>query len=859
MRQSSFRFIRSVILPVALALLCTAPAMALVRLRDLSVTQEKRNVLISWQTSFESDNLGFNIYRQVSGQQTKINKYLIAGTALQSKKQDAEAGHVYRYSDKLDEGTFAQYWLEDVDTAGRHTMHGPVSPTAGEPYGTPNTTPLPGLGSGGVEFVSPDGFGIAHATAQEPAAAAQYKQQLDLAADSGLKIFVRQEGWYRLTRAAMAAAGFDPGSDPRAISLYMLGTEQSMIVDDGGDGKLDANDAIEFYGYPLDSVSTGARTYWLRPKKGGENRVTTSKIRGGNPITGSVPFTYERVERSVFFAALTTNGDVDNFFGELIGNWTGTEPLKVGNLDASYGGNATLDVVIQGSTDMAHRIDVAINGHSLGTVALQKTEQPAFTFQLPQSWLTPGANSVTLTSLNGDEDVSIVAKSRLTYQHLLRADNGALDVSLPGGRSVTIGGFGANTVRAFDITDPRHPTELQTAVAADPQGGFAATFSTLSGGTRTVLSFDGTRLLAPGELAANAPSSWSDTNGNSNGSKAAADFYIISNKSFIDAAATLKSLRDSQGIGTAIVDVDDLYDEFNFGIRSPEAIRSFFRLAASWKRAPSAALLLGDASMDPRNYLGVAAVDYVPTKLVPTIYMKTASDDWFTDFNGDGIADIPVGRIPVRTPAEASLVIGKITSRGTPSGAWSRSALFVADRPVDFDFPGVAASLTKLLPSSIKSQTIDFSKTSSPHSDVVNGMNNGALLVTYIGHSSVEMWSQSVFLSADASALTNGSRLPVVVAMTCLNGYFHDLYTESMAEALLKAPNGGAVAVWASSTLTEPDQQSLMSHELFRQLFRTDVNLTLGDAMGRAKIAATDPDVRKSWILFGDPTMKLRP
>lgn len=834
-------------------------AVTLIRLREFSVTQEKTNVLISWQTSFESNNLGFNIYRDVAGQQTKINKHLIAGTALQSKKHDAEAGHVYRYGDKLDEGTFAQYWLEDVDTAGVHTMHGPVSPIPGVPSGAPNTTPLPGLGAGGVEVAPPDGFGAARATAQEPASAVQYKQQLDLAADNGLKIFVTQEGWYRLTRSAMAAAGFDPGSDPRAISLYMLGTEQSMIVDDGGDGKLDASDAIEFYGYPLDSVSTGARTYWLRPKKGSESRVVTSTVTGGDPITDSVPFTYDRAERSSFFTALTTNGDADNFFGELIGNWTGIEPLKVGNIDAAYGGNATLELVIQGGTDMTHRIDVAINGHDLGTVVLQKTEQPTVTFQLPQAWLTPGANSVALTSLNGDEDVSIMARSRITYQHLLRADNGALDVSLPGGRSVTIGGFGASTVRAFDITDPQHPTELQTAVAADPQSGFAATFTTPAGTSRTILVFDSSRLLSPGELALSTPSTWSDTNGNSNGPKGAGDFYVISNRSFFGAAATLKSARDGQGIDTRIVDVDDLYDELNFGIRSPAAIRSFLNLAAGWKHAPSAVLLLGDASWDPRNYLGVAAVDYVPTKLLPTTYMKTASDDWFTDFNNDGIADIPVGRIPVRTPEEAALVIGKITSRGTPGGAWARSSLFVADAPGDYDFPGVAASLTKLLPSTFTSQTIDFSKALTPHSDIVNSMNSGALIATYIGHASVEMWGDNVFLSTDASALSNGSRLPVVFAMDCLNGYFHDIFSESLAEALLKAPNGGAVAVWASSTLTQPDQQAVMSRALYQQLFRTDVNLTLGEAVGRAKTAATDPDVRKSWILFGDPTMKLRP
>ncbi|MEA2238806.1 MAG: hypothetical protein QOC81_3530 [Thermoanaerobaculia bacterium] len=837
----------------------TVLAVTLVRLRDFTVSQDKKNVLISWQTSFESDNLGFNLYRDVSGQRTKINKHLISGSALQSKKHDTEAGHVYRYGDKLDAGTFAQYWLEDVDVAGVHTMHGPVSPIPGAPAGAPNTVPLPGLGSDGAVFASPDGFGATHATTQGTASAAQSKQQLDLAAENGLKIYVTQEGWYRLTRATMAAAGFDPGSDPRNLSLFMLGTEQSIVVDDGGDGKLDANDAIEFYGYPLDSISTGARTYWLRAKKGSENRVAVSKINGADPVSGSVPFTYERAQRSLYFAALTTNGEGTNFFGEVIGSWTTTEALNVGNLDASYGGNATLEIGIQGGFNLTHRIDVAVNGHSVGTAIVEKTDQLTFAFPFPQSYLVAGENTIALTSLNGDDDVSLIVKSRLTYQHLLRADNGGLEVNLPGGRSVTVSGFGSNAVRALDITDAAHPVELQAAVAADPQGGFAATFTTPAGVSRTVMTFDGSRLLAAGELAANTPSSWSDTNGSSNGSKGPSDFYIITNKSFTSAAATLKAARDGQGIATAIVDVDDLYDEFNFGIRAPEAIRSFFQLAQTWKRTPSAALLLGDASMDPRDYFGMGSIDYVPTKLVATSLQKTASDDWFSDINGDGIADIPVGRIPVRTPDEAALVIGKITSRGTPSGAWSRNALFVADVQTDYDFAGVAASLKQLLPSTITSQTINFATTSSAHSDVVNAMNSGNLITTYIGHASIEMWAENVFLSSDASALSNSTRLPVVIALNCLNGYFHDVFSESLAEALLRAPNGGAVAVWASSTLTQPDQQALMGRALFQQLFRTDVNVSLGDAVGRAKIAATDPDVRKSWILFGDPTMKLRP
>jgi hypothetical protein len=78
-----------------------------------------------------------------------------------------------------------------------------------------------------------------------------------------------------------------------------------------------------------------------------------------------------------------------------------------------------------------------------------------------------------------------------------------------------------------------------------------------------------------------------------------------------------------------------------------------------------------------------------------------------------------------------------------------------------------------------------------------------------------------------------------------------------LAEALLKAKGGGAVAVWASSGLTEPDKQAVMNKELIRLLFNGG-SLTLGEATKRAKASVSDQDVRKTWILFGDPTTRLR-
>lgn len=135
-------------------------------------------------------------------------------------------------------------------------------------------------------------------------------------------------------------------------------------------------------------------------------------------------------------------------------------------------------------------------------------------------------------------------------------------------------------------------------------------------------------------------------------------------------------------------------------------------------------------------------------------------------------------------------------------------------------------------------------------------LNAGPALVNYIGHGSVEVWRGNLLTSEDALGLTNGGRLPIVVAMTCLNGFFQDLYTYSLAEALLNAERGGAVAVWASSSLELPQGQAVMNRVLLGHLLQD--KLTLGEAVRKAKAAVSDRDGRRTWILFGDPTIRLK-
>ena len=249
----------------------------------------------------------------------------------------------------------------------------------------------------------------------------------------------------------------------------------------------------------------------------------------------------------------------------------------------------------------------------------------------------------------------------------------------------------------------------------------------------------------------------------------------------------------------------------------------------------------------------------MPTRIIETGAFKTASDDWLTDFQETGFATIPTGRIPARTPAEAALVVSKIVNyeQGGSAGSWTHQALVIADQNIGVDFSNEAELANALLPPSVVTTTIlaDGQAPNVVSQQILDAVNSGALLVNYTGHGSEEQWSFADLLDdTSAGALTNGGRLPVFLLMDCLNGFFHDVYATSLSTSLLMAPNGGAVAVWASSGFTTAPPQASMDQALLRTL-AANPSLPLGQAILKAKSNITDPDVRRTWILFGDPAM----
>jgi hypothetical protein len=850
---------------------------------EFKATQYDTGTAMEWKTGYEVDNLGFNVYREVAGRRTLVNPTLIAGSALVAGPNVAmTAGNSYSWADVAG-GTNARYWLEEVDLAGKSTFYGPYVPAraAGRPGKGMRSPLITQLNEGAGDASAQDAqhqwvasdvarTKLTSASGKVATKAALEKQHW-LAAQPSVKLSVRASGWYRVAREQLSAAGLNPSADPARLQMYVGGVEVPIHVDTTRWAR--GGGAVEFYGEGLDVTSTDTQVYWL--VEGDSNGLRTDAPRSapipGNGIRnapgGIVPvgppvvspdyfnYTVERRDRTVYFSSLQ-NGDAENFFGSVVNAKAVTQTLTVRNL-YPLNTQTTLEVGLQGVTAGAHHVSVLFNGTSLGDVDFSGPTNKTQTFTVASSLLSEGDNQVQMVS--GDAgDVSLTDHLRLAYPHKLRADDDRLRFKATAG-VVQVGGFNSPYIRVVDVTNPSSPFEVpldRNAVLDPQQGTWSVVVNVTGSATRELYAFTNTQTALPVAVAANKPSTWYTDAGQQ------ADMVVITHGDFTEQVAPLVAARTAEGMNVKVVDVEDLYDEFTYGAHTPQAIREFLASTkAGWEKAPAYVLFVGDGTYDPRDRLGRGRFDLVPSKLVDAGAMETASDDWFADFDGDGISDIAVGRLPVRTQAEAATVINKIVGRTTDPT--QTSALLVADRvgADGFSFEAAADNLQTLLPAGANVTRVNrgTQDAATVRSQILAGVNAGPLVVNWTGHGSIDVWTGDGLLrGTDAPSLVNGSRLPLFVMMTCLNGYYEGTGTDSLAESVLKAEQGGAYAVWASSGMTEPNAQAQANRELYRIIFNEGGAVRLGDAVRRAKAATTDRDVRTTWVFFGDPSSRLR-
>ena len=825
-------------------------------------------VILLWKTGGEAHNLGFNLYREQNGSLVRVNSSLIAGSALLMKgAQEKHAGRTYRF---IDPGPSANaYWLEDVDVNGIRSMHGPVlvqtSKSSGSSVPAPQARMLSQLNQQQRNSPIKDlrhRFGVL----PDPSAPTSYqvRKQFELASRPAVKISVEQEGWYRVAQPDLVSAGLDPNVDPVSLHLYAEAVEQPIQITGAtsGPGGFGPQAAISFYGTGIDTVFTGTRVYWLVSEPAPGMRIPTLAAASGSGLPPqSFLSTVELRQHTIYFAALLTK-DGNNYFGSLISPTPVDQLLNLPHLDTASTQPAQVEVDLQGViVGYPHDVEVMLNGSPIGNVTFTGQDQGHLSVTVSPTLLREGLNTVTLAAQNGDYDTSLVQSIRITYPELYVADSDQLIFTGRSGDEIMLSGF-TSAPTVLDITNPAHPilvfgeissNESQFSVAL--QVPWTRT-SFQASPVHTLLALGSDRISSPVSLSQHMPSRW-------HAPQRGADIVMVTYGDFAASLAPLVQAHQGEGKSSVIVPISDLYDEFNFGEHSPWAIREFLQMASKyWKNRPAYLMLNGRASSDPRNYLGMGDLDLVPTAIVPAGGLMTASDDWFSDFSDTGLPSIATGRLPVSTKNEASTVVAKIAGyeSSNASGGWTSQVLMVADSDDTESFSQDSTSVQAELPNSIQATQIlaGSSTTAAVRQDIVDKINAGQVLVNYVGHGSEEQWSGSdIFDTSAASGLTNGSQLPVFLIMDCLNGFFQDVYSQSLGVTLLLAPNGGAVGVLASSGLNQPAPQTMLDQVVVQGLTNPPV-LTLGDSIVKAKAQITDNDVRKTFLLFGDPAMKLK-
>jgi hypothetical protein len=834
-----------------------------VKLETFTATAVDGEVNLAWKTGGEARNLGFNVYREENGQRVQLNPSLIAGSSLIFRDSLPQHGaKTYSWFDRSPAPGNNLYWLEDVDLDGTRTLNGPVSPrTDLVPQSTTRSMTIQELNdAGGSRQPGTALSRFAETTAQVSGATQEERQiQFQIAAHPAVKILVEHEGWYRVTQPELVAQGLISSVDPTFLRMFAEGIEQPIRITGAGIGDqgFGPQAAIEFYGIGIDTPYSDKRVYWLvAGDQPGKRIPRESAHDDGGWQPQSFLQTVELKPRTTYFAALLRE-NTDNFFGALISSTPVNQILRTPTIDSRSIADAKLQVVLQGMTEgVLHSVSVTMNGANLGDLNFTGQSVGNITLLVPRGTLQD-VNTVALTAQGGANDLSLVDYIKLTYPRTYTAQSDSLKFTAKAGDQVVVHGFHQPPSRLIDITDPDQSLELEPEVDAE-NGGYKlrARIPQSVPGTHILFALSDKTIAKPCRVTRNHSSSW-------HSAQPGSEVVMISHPNFVGSLGPLVRLRRGQGKSVALVQVDQVYDEFNFGEPSPYAIRDFLSIATEkWQNKPKYLLLAGDASVDPRNYLGFGFFDFVPTKLILTSELKTASDDWFSDFGNRALPQIATGRLPVRTTDEANTVVRKTLSYETDNdhGDWTEQSLLIADRNDTSDFSQDSRSIQALLPKSMTVTDVFASHLdpSAARREILAGINSGKLLVNYIGHGSVEIWSGDDLLDdMAASTLSNGTRLSLFLNMNCLNGFFHDVYTQSLAEALLLSKNGGAVAVWASSGLTQPEPQVQMDQNVVRLLFGKP-SLTLGEAVRKAKSTITDPDVRRTYILFGDPVLRLR-
>ncbi len=814
----------------------------------VSALSDGNGVWISWQMKAENNNLGFNIYRKSLEKSELATSNLIGGSFLKSG-EELVFGQTYSYYDPY--GSIeSSYTIEALAVNGQRSLSGIVYVDFVDSLLGPAGRTSQELKT---QFQS-ESFRVERSTPMlskeleldivTNALPPNLNTQRFVASQPGVKLGTKKEGIYRVSRTELMTAGFNLNLPHENWQLYMNGNEQSIIVADEGN-------FIEFYGQGIDTIESGTQIYYLINGSAPGKRIANSVRRrfAGTVTANSYEQSFYRADRLNYLNQVR-NGEANNFFGQVVSTTASDVNFELTGIDQTSA-TSTLTIKLQGLTLTPHNVDVSINGVIQTPISGINHESMTRTYQIPTSILIEGTNQITLRVPSSGSDISLVDSVRVNYSRHYLAVQNSLSFAAKPNKQFEIQNFTSGQVRVFDTSFSDSPTLITNLVQTESNG---LTSITIPGNRpRKMFAVADNAVLSVDSISQNTASTLATSNHNAN-------YLIITHKNWIAESQAWADYRASQGFSVEMVRIDDIFDEFNYGITNSVSIREFLQFAVSnWNTPPNYILIIGDASFDPRGFSGTPDSNFVPTKMFDTAYEETGSDDALSDFDNDGLSEIAIGRIPAKLPRDVSQILGKvIIFERTSDTAIDRGALFASDLPNGYDFAGMSQRLANELPVGTPKTMINRGDANA-RVNLLASLDSGKYLVNYSGHGASGLWASTSFYSFDdVININNGSDYSVFTLLTCLNGYFINPYADSLSEALLKAPNGGSVAVWASSGKTTPDVQEVLARRFYQKIAAGQIT-RMGDLIKDAKQNVIGGrDVRLSWTLLGDPALKVR-
>lgn len=805
---------------------------------NVKASFDGRGVTISWVMTEETRNAGFYVYKSDANGLRRVDEIMVPGSWATSRN-DTVYERSYEVYDRFGSMS-AAYYVEALNIDGRSTFSNTAMPAGNSRSGAKRAERNAVVDASSAELTEDLRRTVVEATLPP-----NITKHREIVAQQGVKIGIRREGFFRVTRTQLQNAGFNVNSNSANWQLFVEGNEQAIIVGPN-------DDYIEFFGRGIDTPESDTRIYYLivgaTPGKRIQARLLAN--HGGNVVSPNYPFESVRKERTSYVNTIF-NGDEENYWGRIVTSSPTTYTFPVSGIDTNIA-QAAFSVKMMGYSNGAHSVRLVLNGTEIGVITGNLQNAFSGTFTIPTSLLIEGNNSLQMNSLTSG-DFSMFDSITLKYARRYAADQGRVSFFTPGLRRVEVGNFSSPNVRIFDVTYDGEPKLLSGLTPI--QNGSTWSVTIPSGRSIVAYGVEDSGLLAPATVTTNNPSTLSTSNN-------AAQMVIISHSSadFMNAAETWANYRRNQGFTVKVIDVADILDEFGYGSLSAKALQDFFLFASqNWQTSPSYALLLGDGSYDSRNYEGVGYWNMVPTKMVSTIYEETGSDEALADFNNDGLAELAIGRIATRNVAGVNTMFNKTVAFEVPAmQSLGRGAIFAFDLPSGYDFQAMSMVLRNQLPPETPSVMVDRAAPNAQQT-LLNEINQGRYIINYAGHGSSGLWAATSFFSINnVPQLTNANSQTIFTMLTCLNGYFIQVSNDSLAESLTKATNGGSVSAWASSGKTTPDIQLVMGQRFFQQIGLGNIP-RMGDLIRDAKqVVPGGSDVRFSWVLLGDPMLKVR-